>query len=445
MKINTQAEDQTPINQKIVEEEIEKMGLNVVGLASIRELVRLVDHIEEATGEKFIRMEMGIPSLSPPQIAMDAEIDALKKGVASKYPPFDGIPELKQEISCFVENFFGVKSEAQSCFPTVGSMQGCYLATMLTCRRIKGKNKILFIDPGFPPNKLQASIIGVPYEGFDVYDYRGDKLREKLESFLEQGDIASIMYSNPNNPSWICFTDHELAIIGELATKYDCIIIEDLAYFGMDFRKDYSIPHEAPFIPSIANYTDNYILLISCSKSFSLAGQRLSMTVVSDTLFSSKHENLVQYFRTDNFGHAYVFGALSSITTGVSHSSQLGLLALLRAINSGKYNFLSDVKTYSNRAKIMKQLFTSNGFTIVYDMDGEQKIADGFYFTIAYPSFSGPDLVKELLYYGISAISLSTMGSDRPEGLRACVSLTTEEKFPVLEQRLKAFHKNHPL
>jgi aspartate/methionine/tyrosine aminotransferase len=100
------------------------------------------------------------------------------------------------------------------------------------------------------------------------------------------------MYSNPNNPAWICFTEKELGIIGELCTRYDVIALEDLAYFGMDFRQDTSRPGVPPFIPTVARYTDNYILLISSSKSFSLAGQRIGMTAISDGLFESTGDGL---------------------------------------------------------------------------------------------------------------------------------------------------------
>lgn len=55
---------------------------------------------------------------------------------------------------------------------------------------------------------------------------------------------------------------------------------------------------------------------------------------------------------------------------------------------------------------------------------------------------SGAELMKELLYYGISSISLSTTGSSR-EGVRACVSKMTPEMFPLLEERLKAFNSDH--
>ena len=47
------------------------------------------------------------------------------------------------------------------------------------------------------------------------------------------------------------------------------------------------------------------------------------------------------------------------------------------------------------------------------------------------------------MFYGISAISLAITGSDRLEGIRACVSLTDKTQFPVLEERLKRFQQDH--
>ena len=88
-------------------------------------------------------------------------------------------------------------------------------------------------------------------------------------------------------------------------------------------------------------------------------------------------------------------------------------------------------------------MFIDNGFKIVYDKDIDQPIADGFYFTISYPGMQGEDLLKELLYYGISAIALSITGSERTEGLRACVSLIQRNQFEELEDRLKKFNQNH--
>ena len=433
----------TPINYTIVDEKIKEMNLPSVGKASIREIKRLIDNIEQATGQKYIRMEMGIPGLPPAQIGVEAEIAALRSCVASIYPDIDGIPSLKNEISRFVKLFMNIDVHPKCCIPTVGSMQGGYAAFMTVNRMFKEKNKTLFIDPGFPVHKQQHKVIGIAYETFDVYNYRGDKLKDKLESFLMKGDISCILYSNPNNPSWICFTDKELKIIGELATQYNVVVMEDLAYFAMDFRKDYSKPGVPPYQPTVANYTKNYILFISSSKAFSYAGQRIGMMVISNALFESNYPDLLRFYGSDNFGRAMIFGTVYALSSGTSHSAQYALAGILKAVNNGEFNFINDVKEYGEKAKIMKKMFTDNGFKIVYDMDENEPIADGFYFTISYHGFTGVELLEKLVYYGISAISLAITGSERTEGLRACVSLVQRSQFSDLEYRLQKFHEHY--
>lgn len=433
----------TPLSKNIVNDEIKKSGLNDLGKATIREIVGLVNRIQDASKIKYIRMEMGSPSLTPPEIGIKGEIDALKRGVASDYPMVDGVKELKEQTSKFIKNFIGVDVNPAGCIPTVGSMQGGY-ATFLVCSNINPqKDTSLFIDPGFPVQKQQFEVLNAKYETFDVYNYRGKALRDKLESFLSKGNINSMIYSNPNNPSWICFTDEELKIIGELANKYDVIVIEDLAYFAMDFRRDLYHPGEAPYQVSVANYTDNYIMLISASKAFSYAGQRIAVVAISNKIYNRSYPNLQKRFGADKFGYTFVLKIIYALSSGVSHSAQYGMAAMLKAANEGKFNFIEEVKEYGRRAHKMKEMFINAGFKIVYDKDLNENIADGFYFTISYPGFTGGELVRELLYYGISAISLDDTGSLRKEGLRACVSQVRQEMFPILEQRLEAFKNDH--
>ena len=88
-----QFRNDTPISYEVVSRQIDEMNLASVGRASIREIKRLVDQIERASGQKYIRMEMGIPGLSPSSIGTEAEIEALRNGVAAIYPDIDGIPE----------------------------------------------------------------------------------------------------------------------------------------------------------------------------------------------------------------------------------------------------------------------------------------------------------------------------------------------------------------
>ena len=429
----------SPLNKAVVDAKIKELRISDVGKASIREIVALVNLVEEETGIKYIRMEMGVPGLPPAQVGVNAEIDALKRGVASIYPIIDGIKPLKEQASLFVKNFMNVSVNAKNCIPTVGSMQGTFSAFLASGFVDIKKDTALFIDPGFPVQKQQMMVLGLKYESFDVFNFRGEKLGEKLEEYLSKGNINSIIYSNPNNPSWICFTDSELQMIGRLAKKYDVIVMEDLAYFGMDFRNDISKPGVPPYQPSVANYTDNYVLFISSSKIFSYAGQRCGLMVISDELFNREYPDLQKRFESPTFGSTIVLRLLYSISSGTSHSAQWALAAMLEAANNGNFNFVDDVKPYGEKAKVMKKLFVENGFEIVYKTDLDQPIADGFYFTLAYPGMTGNQLVENLLYYGISAIALDNTGSDE-EGIRACVSFVQPAQFDQLENRLQLFN-----
>jgi len=431
------------VSPDIVRKKIKESDIEDLGTASIREIVKLVNRIERETGVKFIRMEIGEPGLPPPEIGVNAEIEALRRGVGAIYPSIEGIRPLKEETSRFLKLFLNIDVSPEGCIPTVGSLMGSMLCFLVANRNDHTKEGTLFLDPGFPVHKQQVRMLGHDYYSFDIYKYRGKKLKDKLESYMRGGKISSILYSNPNNPSWICLTEEELQIIGELSDKYDVIVIEDLAYFGMDFRKNYTVPGEPPYQPTVAHYTKDYVILVSSSKIFSYAGQRIGLMAISDHLFHRRYPDLLRYYKSDSFGHALVYGALYALSAGVSHSAQYGLAALLKAVNDGKYRYIEDVKEYGEKAKIMKELFLSNGFNIVYDKDLDEPVADGFYFTISYPGMAGSQLLEELLCYGISAISLAITGSEHTEGLRACVSMVARNQFGDLKERLEKFHKDH--
>lgn len=430
------------IEKQLVDSTMEQCGVQNMDDASIRDIVKIANLLEKATGTKFIRMEMGVPGLAPSQIGTEAEIKALRQGVAQFYPMLEGNPELSSEASRFIKNFMDIEIAPTHIIPTVGAMQASYAAFMTLTECKKGKDTMLFIDPGFPVQKTQLEVMGKPYITFDIYEYRGEKLEAKLREYLEQGNIAGIVYSNPNNPSWVCLTDLELQIIGKLATEYDTIILEDLAYFAMDFRKDLSHPGVAPYQPTVAKYTDNYILMISSSKLFSYAGQRLGLLCVSDALYDKKYDHLKERFHSEQLGYTLVYKLIYTLSSGTAHSPQYAVAAILKAANDGTLNITADVKEYGERAHIMKNLYRAAGFQVVYDKDGDEDVADGFYFTIMYPGMTGAELAKELLYYGISSITLQGCGSTR-EGLRACVSQIGMDQMPILQERIERFEKDH--
>ena len=429
------------IKKELVDSVFEQFGESDITRLSIREVGKLVAKIEEVSAEEFIHMEMGVPGLPASAIGVAAEKAALDLGLANSYPNIEGVQSVKNEIARFAKLFINLDVSPLNCVPTSGGMQGSFAALLAAGRTNPQKPYTLFIDPGFPVNKSQLHLLGLPFKSFDILNFRGEKLRAKLESYLAENNVCTITYSSPNNPSWISLSEEELQIIGELATKHDAIVVEDLAYFGMDFRKDYGKPGVEPYQPTVARYTENYILLLSASKIFSYAGQRIGMMITSEKLRTGKYPNLKNYFTSDVLGHFITYGVLYATTAGTAHTAQYALAAMLKAANDGSIDFVADLQPYREKARQMKEIFLKHGFYIVYcDNDGD--LADGFYFTIAYPGMTSAQLMKEFLYYGISAISLNITGSENISGLRACVSFVRFDQIPLLDIRLKAFTQN---
>ena len=432
----------TPIKKDIVDGLIGELGIKDFAKATIREVKQVAAKAEKASGVEFIKMEMGIPGLPAAQVGVDAQIKALKNGIAHAYPDIQGAAVLKQEASRFVKAFIGIDIEPEGCVPVCGSMQGTF-ASFLTCSQCdKKKDTVLFIDPGFPVQKMQLQVMGVKYLTFDVYDYRGDNLGPKLESYLSQGNICAIVYSNPNNPSWICLNEDELKTIGSLATRYDVVVMEDLAYFAMDFRKKLSQPFQPPYQATVARYTDNYMLLISGSKAFSYAGERIGVTCISNSLFHRHFDDLAKRYDGLPFGLVFSTRMLYALSSGTSHSAQYAMAAMLKAAADGTYDFRKEVSVYGERAHKLKEIFLRHGFNIVYDKDLDEPIADGFYFTIGYPGMTSGELAHELMYYGVSAICLITTGSQQ-EGLRVCTSFIEDHQYAQLDERMAIFEENN--
>lgn len=432
-----------PLSNSDLSGVISELEIQDLTTATIRQIVTLAKALENKTAESYIHLELGNPGIMAESVGVEAECKALQSGVANTYPDIAGIPAIKKAGSEFIKAFLNLEIPPKNIIPTVGSMQASFTLMTLLKQRIPGKDAMLIFAPGFPAQKHQAKLLGMECREFDIYDYRGEKLRDKLDELLSDGKVTAMIYSNPNNPSWSNFTEQELKIIGEAASKYDVIVLEDLAYLGMDFRTDCSIPYKSPFIPTVGNYTDNYILLISASKIFSYAGQRIAIVAMSPEVFDRRYPVLEDFYEVPNFGGCYIYGVLYAASSGVAHSAQCAMAEMLKKAAEGELNFIEHTKEYGKRAAKMKEAFLSNGFHIVYEKDGAEDISDGFFFTVGYPGMSSEELQKELLRYGIASISLPSTGSTK-DGVRVCVSLMANEiDFENLRSRLKLFHDDH--
>ena len=185
---------QFPLDQNYVREKIKSLEIDLQSV-SIRELNRLVDSLSEYFKIEFLRFEFGIPGLKPSKIGIKEEIKILEGESDSigKYPPFDGISRLKNATANFMKQFLDIDVGSNCCIPTVGAMHGGFICQAIAGRIREKSGTILYLDPGFPVNKLQTKFLGLKEQSIDLYfalgkAYEDVENYEKSYEYLEKGN-----------------------------------------------------------------------------------------------------------------------------------------------------------------------------------------------------------------------------------------------------------------
>jgi len=117
----------------------------------------------EAQGRDIIHMEVGEPDFPTPAPIVQAAQHAIAEGRVYYTPAF-GLPELREAISSFYANRYGVAVPAERIVVTAGASGALTLA--LACLTEPGR-QWLVTDPGYPCNRhfiraFEGIPVGVP-------------------------------------------------------------------------------------------------------------------------------------------------------------------------------------------------------------------------------------------------------------------------------------------
>ncbi len=402
---------------------------------SIEEFWSAIEHLERTLNFQYIRMDFGVPGLTPPETSLSAHQQTFQHGqIPQQYPPYSGVPQLTAAMAEFIGNRLNTKISSRNIFVTCGATQALFVAQAVAAKLKAKANSVAFLTPNYPPMCTQARFLGMEISTIEV-DYRkGVSLIGAIRTVFETGKVAAFCWASPSNPSWRVLNDEELLGIANLCKEFNVIPIEDLTYIGMI---DSTNNVKQVCLPSIARYADDYLLVLSTSKMLSYAGERIGFLVGSDSLLDKKSNSLKAAFEVNSVRRAC--GSLIFNTTGgAPHSAQYAVTSIIKAINRGDYDLDKALSIYLKRAKKLKQLLNKHGFYLIYSQNNDEDL-NGFYVSFAYPGLSEMELLQELLYLGVTVLPLSIFGSQRRDGVRACVGRLSEDKLDILEERLVKF------
>lgn len=234
----------------------------------------------------LVDFSLGDPDFTTPEIIIDKAFEDAKEG-HTHYTNFYGDEELIKEITKFYLEEYDYTIEEEEVFVSTSACHGMWLVLEAI---LNPGDEVLVAEPYFTPYPSQVEMTGgkpvfVPTYGED--DFKIDP--EVLESKITDKTKAMII-NTPNNPTGACLDNDTLIEIGNIAEKYDLIIIADDIYTLLSYDYDF-VP-----ISTLENFFDRTITLRSFSKDYAMTGWRLGYIVAPDfltTIIKDINENNV--------------------------------------------------------------------------------------------------------------------------------------------------------
>lgn len=161
--------------------------------------------------------------------------------------------------------------------------------------RIGGEVRLLSLtslnDWKINPKELKQLIINTNDELRRDYDINRAKYVFRRSDIPPR--VSAFLNLNPHNPTGVVYSKKDKSLLLEISNicnETGVFIIDDLAYFGLEFdRNSIALP-----ICSLRGHFDNTITLHSLSKSYGLAGLRSGMVIANEVIISLIRDKIFQ-------------------------------------------------------------------------------------------------------------------------------------------------------
>jgi aspartate/methionine/tyrosine aminotransferase len=233
----------------------------------------------ERAGRSIVHLEVGEPDFGTPAPVVDAATKAIADGRV-RYTSSLGIPELREAISGYYADRFGVDVPARRVVVTTGASGALTLALAATVDRDDG---ILLADPGYPCNRNLIRLCeGVP-RGIPVGPESEYQLTAGLVADHWDGHTSGVLLATPSNPTGTLVPPDELSAIAAAAAERGGVCFVDEIYGELVYDRRPATVLAAPGLGD----TGTPFVINSFSKTFGMTGWRLGWMVCPDWALSA--------------------------------------------------------------------------------------------------------------------------------------------------------------
>ena len=242
--------------------------------SGIRKFFDIVSEMKDA-----ISLGVGEPDFVTPWHIRNAAVRSVQRGY-TQYTGNRGLPALRELISRYLQERFGVQYPPEHIIVTVGASEGIDLAMRAVC---EAGDEILVPDPGYvsylPAVQLSG---GTPVPVHCTQENGFIYTPAALEAAITPKTKAVIL-PYPNNPTGGIMTEKQLKAIVPVIEKHDLLVISDEIYAELT----YGSKHVS--FAALPGMKERTVLINGFSKAFAMTGWRIGFIcaphAIDDALF----------------------------------------------------------------------------------------------------------------------------------------------------------------
>jgi aspartate/methionine/tyrosine aminotransferase len=220
----------------------------------------------------MIFLNIGEPDFTAPPLVQEAAERAIREG-RTQYTDATGLPALRERISGWYADRFGLDVPARRIVVTAGASAALQLACLAL---IEAGDEILMPDPSYPCNRhfvsaAEGDAVLIPTTAAERYQLSAAKVEEHWGE-----RTRGVLLASPSNPTGTSIHPDELRRIHAFVQSRGGITLLDEIYLGLSY--DETFGHTALALD------DQVVSINSFSKYFNMTGWRLGWLVVPEPL-----------------------------------------------------------------------------------------------------------------------------------------------------------------
>ncbi|MGP1629669.1 MAG: aminotransferase class I/II-fold pyridoxal phosphate-dependent enzyme, partial [Giesbergeria sp.] len=185
--------------------------------------------------EPMIFLNIGEPDFTAPPLVQEAAARAIANGT-TQYTQALGLPALRERISGWYAERFGVDVPARRIVVTAGASAALQLACLAL---VEAGDEILMPDPSYPCNRhfvsaAEGTAVLIPTTAEERYQLSAEKVRAAWTK-----KTRGVLLASPSNPTGTSIAPDELRRIHGVVQQHGGITLIDEIYLGLSYEEQF--------------------------------------------------------------------------------------------------------------------------------------------------------------------------------------------------------------